>query len=89
MINDLSSSQATYDGSLTQKAIEGGHSTSKMAGQFANVIGAKKLILTHFSMRYTTANEHELTVNDLLTEAQSECPETAVLAADDFSVFDI
>jgi len=81
--------EATYDATLEGKAIEGGHSTSAMAGKFAQTLNAKKMILTHFSMRYTTAKEGELGVDDLLKEAQNECPHTTVLAADDFAVFDI
>jgi len=81
--------EATYDGSLEEKAIDGGHSTSAMAGRFAHLLRAKKLILTHFSMRYTTATEGELGVDALVKEAQAECPATAVVAADDFKNIDI
>jgi ribonuclease Z len=87
--SSLRFTQATYDNTLEQKAIEGGHSTSTMAGRFAHSIEAKKLVLTHFSMRYTTAAEGELGVADLQREAQKECPHTTVVCAEDFSVFDI
>lgn len=86
---DLIVHEATFDSTLEQKAVEGGHSTSSMAGRFAHSIQAKKLVLTHFSMRYTTAGEGELGVAELQQEAQKECPQTIVHCAEDFSVFDI
>ncbi len=57
---------------------------SKMAGEFAAKIKAKKLILTHFSMRYQIYAESELSVKDLVQEAQKACGEaTQVVAAED------
>eukprot|EP00124_Ichthyophonus_hoferi_P004621 Ihof_evm2s532 gene=Ihof_evmTU2s532 len=44
--------ECTYDTSMTEKALANGHSTSRMAGLFANKIRAKRLVLTHFSPRY-------------------------------------
>jgi len=86
---DILVHEATFDSKQREKAIEGGHSTSSMAGQFAAKICAAKMILTHFSMRYHGLNKEELTVEDLKREAQSECPNTEVLVADDFFKFDI
>jgi len=90
---DLIVHEATYDSSKEAKAIEGGHSTSAMAGRYAKQLKAKKLILTHFSMRYTTSKEgssegsskdgeeKDLTVNDLVKEAQAECTDTTIVTA--------
>jgi len=91
---DLLVHEATYDASKEAKAIEGGHSTSAMAGRYAKQLNAKKMILTHFSMRYTTSREvsdnkgkeseeKDLTVDDLVKEAQAECGNTVVTAAHD------
>ncbi|KAF9268131.1 Metallo-hydrolase/oxidoreductase [Marasmius fiardii PR-910] len=41
----------TYE-SVQERAMSRGHSTPQMAGKFATHIGAKKLILNHFSARY-------------------------------------
>ena len=38
--------------SLERQTVQNGHSTPQMAGRFAHRIGAKRLILTHFSPRY-------------------------------------
>jgi len=82
--------ETTYDSSAHEKAIEGGHSTSTMAGQFAKRINASRMIITHFSSRYHALHDNEpITVKDLLLETQKECPETKVEAADDFSKFDL
>ena len=38
---------------MVEKTVrEGGHSTEKMAGEFARECEAKKLVLTHISSRY-------------------------------------
>ena len=45
--------EATYDQDRADKARQWGHSTSAMTGSFAAAIGARTLIITHFSSRYT------------------------------------
>jgi ribonuclease Z len=48
--------ESTFAACKHQEAVYKGHSTSRMAGEFARVIGARNLLLTHFSNRYGTAN---------------------------------
>eukprot|EP00871_Galdieria_phlegrea_P002443 jgi/Galph1/319/GphlegSOOS_G5092.1 len=44
--------EATFSEGLEDKAVKSFHSTSRMAGQFATLLSARALILTHFSSRY-------------------------------------
>jgi ribonuclease Z len=44
--------EATFAASLHDKALERKHSTSHMAGEFARLVNAKRMVLTHFSARY-------------------------------------
>jgi len=82
--------EVTYDSSCVEKAKEGGHSTSTMAGQFAKKIKASRIFITHFSSRYHGLHDTEpLTVKDLVSETQKECPDTKVEAAEDFARFEL
>jgi ribonuclease Z len=81
---DLLVREATYDASRADKALQWGHSTSAMTGGFAGAVGARVLIITHFSSRYTDgAGGDHMTVADLVAETARHCPGTRVLAADD------
>jgi len=83
---DLIVHETTYDCDMYEKAIDGGHSTTIMAGEYARVAKAKKLIITHFSKRYVEGSGDK-TVDDLKKEAQQQCPDTVVEAAEEFNVY--
>lgn len=76
--------EATLDESLRSEAVEKGHSTSGMAGEFARKIRARNLVLTHFSPRY---DDHELTT--LMQEAAHTFQSTSIFAAKDHDVFEL
>ena len=61
--------EATFDSSLKKRAKETYHSTSDQAALFAKTVGARKLIIGHFSARY----KH---LDRLLFEAREIFPET-------------
>lgn len=48
--------ESTFAAFKHGEAVFKGHSTSAMAGEFARMIKARNLLLTHFSNRYGTAN---------------------------------
>jgi ribonuclease Z len=75
---DLLIHEATFEDALRAKAIQYGHSTSVMAGEFARRVHAKRLALTHFSSRYS--DDPSL----LRLEAQEAAPDTEVILARDF-----
>eukprot|EP00192_Tetraselmis_astigmatica_P003287 CAMPEP_0117666794 /NCGR_PEP_ID=MMETSP0804-20121206/10580_1 /TAXON_ID=1074897 /ORGANISM="Tetraselmis astigmatica, Strain CCMP880" /LENGTH=597 /DNA_ID=CAMNT_0005474391 /DNA_START=22 /DNA_END=1815 /DNA_ORIENTATION=- len=53
---DMVSHEATFSDGMEHKAMIAGHSTSRMAGEFARSINARQLFLTHFSARFQTSN---------------------------------
>jgi ribonuclease Z len=63
--------EATFDGSLLDKAEEGGHSTTVQAAEVAARANAERLFLTHISARYPEAEA-------LLQEAVEVFPDTTV-----------
>ena len=51
----------TFSFDLQDRAIETNHSTAKEAAELAKNVGAKNLILTHFSARY---NDESVLLNE-------------------------
>ncbi|WP_448699039.1 ribonuclease Z [Mucilaginibacter sp. AW1-3] len=61
--------EATFAHDMLDRANETHHTTALQAGEVAKTVGAKKLIIGHFSARYKTLGE-------LLDEARSVFPDT-------------
>ena len=47
--------ESTFAEGTRSYAKERGHSTAKMAGEFAAIVGAKRLLLNHFSNSFASA----------------------------------
>jgi ribonuclease Z len=75
---DLLIFDSTFRGGDREKAVERKHSTSVEAAELAKEAGARKLVLTHFSARYTS-------VGSLVKEARKIFPDT-VAAADGLAI---
>ena len=82
---DLLVHESTFSEKDKSMAIKKLHSTTKMAAKTALLSNAKKLILTHFSPRYTCKSS--ITPIDLLKEAKEIFPNT--LLAKDFFTMEI
>jgi ribonuclease Z len=65
--------EATFDKTRAERALETFHSTSEQAAEIAKKAQVQKLIIGHFSSRY-----HEYDLENLLKEAQSVFPSTAL-----------
>ena len=83
---DLLVHEATYAFADKELAVRSGHSTAREVAQLAKEAGVKSLCLTHFSPRYEN-EDGDLTMEDLLREAQEIFPETAL--ASDFASFSV
>jgi ribonuclease Z len=87
---DLLVCETTYDADHTAKAVTWGHMTTTMTGHLAQRMAAKRLIITHFSSRYTTAEDVEAcSITDLVAETARMCPQTQVSAAEDLATFTV
>lgn len=97
---DMLMHEATFSGGMEQKARVAQHSTAWMAGQFANAIRARSLVLTHFSARYNGDTERELTaemelehqkraLRRLLDEASREYKSNSIYVARDYYTFHV
>jgi ribonuclease Z len=53
-VRGLTSSKGTVE-SVRRKAIDRGHSTADMAGEFAKAIRARRLFLNHFSTKWVSS----------------------------------
>ncbi|MBN1275101.1 ribonuclease Z [Candidatus Woesearchaeota archaeon] len=65
---DLLIAEATYESSLDEKAEQYKHLTAQIVAQVAGQEGVKKLILTHFSQRYKTAEDIEADAKKIFPE---------------------
>ncbi len=67
---DILVHEATFGDDEAARAVETGHSTAREAAHIARVAGVRRLLLTHFSARYSRDP------GDLVTQAQSVFPQT-------------
>ncbi|ROT80919.1 hypothetical protein C7M84_000329 [Penaeus vannamei] len=88
--------EATHDDTLVDKAVEFGHSTPSQAVAFSKSVGAKVLLLNHFSQRYSPSSKESLkegeeTVALLEEQAQAAAAGTglSVQCADDLFVYEV
>ncbi len=82
---DLVLHEATFTEALAERAVETGHSTARQAAEIARDAGARRLLLTHFSARYDTAEAHEAEARAVFenTEAARELEGYRLMPAED------
>jgi ribonuclease Z len=69
---DLLVHEATFGDEEAERAVETGHSTAREAGQLARRANCRRLLLTHFSARYSR-DAHELEA-----QARAEFPDVTI-----------
>jgi ribonuclease Z len=69
---DLLVHEATFGDEEAERAVETGHSTAREAGQLARRAGCRRLLLTHFSARYSRD------AAELETQARAEFPDVTI-----------
>ena len=69
---DLLVHEATFGDEEAERAVETGHSTAREAGALARRAECRRLLLTHFSARYSRD------AAELETQAQAEFPEVTI-----------
>jgi ribonuclease Z len=74
--------ECTLSEKMASVAITRGHSTPRMAGLFARSIGARQLVLTHFSRRFSGADNEEEQVPHLVRKAAIAFGGPTLAAAD-------
>ena len=83
--------EATLPDQWTDRAVSRGHSTPRMAGDVARRMGARNLVLTHFSPRFEERDDESErwpSVDALVDSAASESG-GPVIGAKDFMVIDV
>ena len=68
---------------LRRETYRHGHSTPEMAGELAGRVGARSLLLTHFSQRYHPQNRHAMRAITAQAARAADLPDGAVAAAYD------
>ena len=85
--------ESTNETADEEKSRQHGHSSARMTGLFAKKLGARKLVLTHFSQRYRGIEEEEkdgsVSVQILVDEAKQAYESNNVVAAHDLMVVPI
>ena len=69
---DLLVHEATFGDEEAERAVETGHSTAREAGQLARRANCRRLLLTHFSARYSRD------AAELETQARAEFPDVTI-----------